>query len=119
MEQSADAVRVLTAIREVASGLIAEAAERADREREFPAAGLRALREVGAMGLVISLEAGGAGGSLAALAEACEVVGGACASTGMVFLMHSVTAATVGAGGGPRASEVLGSMAQGEHGPAR
>jgi hypothetical protein len=52
MEQSADGVRVLTAIREVAAGSIAEAAERVDREREFPAAGLRALGEVGAMGLV-------------------------------------------------------------------
>jgi hypothetical protein len=26
-----------------------------------------------------------------ALAEACEAVGAACASTGMVFLMHEVT----------------------------
>ncbi|MGZ4372763.1 MAG: acyl-CoA dehydrogenase family protein, partial [Gaiellaceae bacterium] len=53
------------------------------------------------------MEHGGSGGALVALAEACEIVGAACASSGMVFLMHSVTAATIAAGGSPRAQEVL------------
>jgi alkylation response protein AidB-like acyl-CoA dehydrogenase len=58
-------------------------------------------------------EAGGAGGNLEAFAEACEAVGAACASTGMVFLMHCVTAATVAAGGGERAHDYLRAMADG------
>jgi alkylation response protein AidB-like acyl-CoA dehydrogenase len=57
---------------------------------------------------------GGAGGGLAALAAACEAVGAACASTGMVFLMHEVTAATVAIGGGERADALLPKLASGE-----
>jgi hypothetical protein len=52
------------------------------------------------------------GAGLVALADACEAVGGACASTGMVFLMHSVTAATVAGGGGGSAARLL----EGSHG---
>jgi hypothetical protein len=44
----------------------------------------------GTLGLVVPLEHGGAGG-LAALAEACEAVGAACASTGMVADAYLVT----------------------------
>jgi alkylation response protein AidB-like acyl-CoA dehydrogenase len=46
--------------------------------------------------------------------EACEAVGAACASSGMVFLMHNVTAATIAAGGGERAGELLRAMAAGD-----
>jgi isovaleryl-CoA dehydrogenase len=104
---------VLDATREVANGQIAAEAARVDRERTFPAENLRALGDVGALGLVIPAEHGGAGGGLAALAEACETVGAACASTGMVFLMHEVTAATIAGGGGARAAEVLPKLASG------
>ena len=58
--------------------------------------------------------AGGSGGALTALAEACEALGEACASSAMVFLMHSVTAATIAAGGGDAAEDVLRGMATGE-----
>ena len=54
------------------------------------------------------------GGGLVALAEACEAVGTACASTGMVFLMHEVTAATIAIGGGERAAGLLPKLASGE-----
>ncbi len=105
---------VLGAISEVAEETIAPAAAGVDRERKYPAENLRALAETGALGLVVPVEHGGAGGALTALAEACETVGSACASTGMVFLMHSVTAATIAAGGGARAGEVLPRLATGE-----
>ena len=54
------------------------------------------------------------GGGLTALAEMCETIGGACASTGMVFLMHSVAAATVAGGGGEDATQRLARMASGD-----
>jgi alkylation response protein AidB-like acyl-CoA dehydrogenase len=104
---------ILGAVHELAEGSIAAGAARVDHERAFPAENLRALGEVGALGLLVPSDHGGAGGALTALAEACEAVGSACASTGMVFLMHSVTAATVAAGGGARAGDVLGRMASG------
>ncbi|MES1248505.1 MAG: acyl-CoA dehydrogenase family protein [Actinomycetota bacterium] len=105
---------VLDATREVAAGVIAERAATVDRERTYPAENLRALGEAGALGLVVPAERGGAGGGLAALAEACEAVGAACASTGMVFLMHEVTAATIALGGGERAAGLLPKLASGD-----
>lgn len=108
-----DVGTVLGAIRQTAEQRIAPQAARLDRERTFPADNLRALAEVGGLGLVIPSDHGGAGGALTALADACEAVGSACASTGMVFLMHSVTSATVAAGGGARAPEALGRLAGG------
>jgi isovaleryl-CoA dehydrogenase len=109
-----DTSLVLAAIRDDAAARIAAEAVSVDRDRSFPEAGLRALAAVGGQGLVVPESAGGSGGSLAALVDACEAVGAACASTGMVFLMHSVTAATVAAGGGARAERYLQSMASGE-----
>jgi isovaleryl-CoA dehydrogenase len=105
---------VLAAIGQTAAPQIAADARSVDRNRVFPDVGLRALVAVGGFGLVVPESAGGAGGSLRTLAEACEAVGAACASTGMVFLMHSVTAATVAAGGGPRADGYLRSLASGD-----
>ena len=104
---------VLEAVRRTAEDPIASRAARVDRERTFPDDNLRALAEVGGLGLVVAPDHGGAGGALTALAEACEALGAACASTAMVFLMHSVTAATVAAGGGPRAAEALTELAGG------
>jgi alkylation response protein AidB-like acyl-CoA dehydrogenase len=104
---------VLSATREAAAGAVATDAPRVDRERAFPAESLRALAGAGALGLVVPEEHGGVGGGLGSLAEACESVGAACASTGMVFLMHEVTAATVAIGGGPAAAELLPRMAAG------
>ena len=104
---------VLDATREVAAGTVSAGAGRLDRDRAFPADNLRVLGEAGALGLVVPVEHGGAGGGLAALAEACEAVGAACASTGMVFLMHEVTAATVALGGGPAADGLLPRLASG------
>ena len=91
---------VLAALTEVAEGPARERAAAVDRDRTFPRQTLDALADAGALGLLVPPAAGGAGGALTALAEACEALGAACASTGMVFLMHSVTAATVAAGGG-------------------
>jgi alkylation response protein AidB-like acyl-CoA dehydrogenase len=105
---------VLESTREVAAGTVAAQAAIVDRERVFPADGLRALGGAGALGLVVPGEHGGAGAGLTALAEACEAIGAACASTAMVFLMHEVTAATIAIGGGERVAELLPRFATGD-----
>jgi isovaleryl-CoA dehydrogenase len=105
---------VLAEVRDLAQTLIAPAAAEIDRESRFPDEQLSALGRVGALGLLVPGEQGGVGAGLVALADVCEAVGGACASTGMVFLMHSVTAATVAGGGGESAPELLEPMASGE-----
>ena len=105
---------VLAEVRDLARSRIAPGAAEIDRESRFPDDRLSALGEVGALGLLVPGERGGVGGGLVALAAACEAIGGACASTGMVFLMHSVTAATVAGGGGASAAGLLEGMASGE-----
>ncbi|HEX4280909.1 MAG TPA: acyl-CoA dehydrogenase family protein [Solirubrobacteraceae bacterium] len=105
---------VLAEVRDLAGSRIAPSAAEIDRESRFPDEQLRALGEVGALGLLVPREHGGAGAGLVALAAACEAIGGACASTGMVFLMHSVSAATVAGGGGKSAARLLAGMSSGE-----
>jgi alkylation response protein AidB-like acyl-CoA dehydrogenase len=110
---SSSTAALLESVREVAREHIAPPAARVDAERSFPEHSIRALAEAGGLGLLVPAPHGGAGGGLAALVEACEAVGAACASSGMVFLMHSVTAATIAAGGGERAAEYLEAIAAG------
>ena len=92
--------------------LSAPGAAELDRSRSFPDEDRRALGDAGALGLLVPVEQGGAGGGLTALVEACEVIGGASGSTGMVFLMHAVATATVAGGGGERATELLARMGE-------
>jgi isovaleryl-CoA dehydrogenase len=109
----ADVSTVIADVRAIADGPAAVEAPRVDRERSFPADTLAALGGAGALGLLVPAESGGSAGGLVALVEAAEALGAACASSGMVFLMHSVTTATIAAGGGPRADELLRPMATG------
>jgi alkylation response protein AidB-like acyl-CoA dehydrogenase len=110
---SSATVPLVDGIREVARERVAPQAAAVDRQRSFPEMSMRALADAGGLGLLVPESAGGAGGGLRALVEACEAVGSACASSGMVFLMHSVTAATIALGGGERADQYLEEMAIG------
>ena len=99
--QSVDLGPVLASIRDVAATQIASSARAVDRDRAFPEDGLRALAGCGAFGLVVPASDGGAGGGLGALADACEAIGAACAST------------AIATGGGERAGGYLREMAEG------
>lgn len=88
-------------------GDIAANAAAVDAQGKFPEESLDLLARAGAFGLVALPEYGGAGGSLTELAKACEAIGAACASSGMVYLMHSVTVATLQGGGGPAAEAAI------------
>jgi alkylation response protein AidB-like acyl-CoA dehydrogenase len=104
---------VLDELRDVATDHIAPYAAQVDRERVFPTQNIEMLARAGGLGIVVPKEHGGAGGGLVALSEACELVGSACASTGMVYLMHAVTAATIAGGDGERAADYLEDLASG------
>ena len=110
---SSATVALVESVREVAREQIAPAAGAVDRDRVFPESSIRALAGRGALGLLVPETSGGAGGGLGELVDACEAVGGACASSGMVFLMHSVAAATIAGGRGEGAEEYLERMAAG------
>ncbi len=105
---------VLAGVKAIAEDPVRSEAASVDRDHAFPRKSVDALAAAGALGLMVPSDTGGSGGALTALAEACEALGEACASSAMVFLMHSVTAATIAAGGGDSAEEVLRGMAAGE-----
>jgi isovaleryl-CoA dehydrogenase len=106
----------ISAIRRVAADHIAPEASRVDSECVFPSSGLGELGRVGGLGILVPTEFGGIGGGLSDLARACEIVGGACASTGMAYLMHAVAASTIARGGGERSGRYLSKFATGSIG---
>jgi acyl-CoA dehydrogenase len=70
-------------------------AETVDREGRFPHEALEALREGRLLGIAVPPELGGEGAGLAEIAPICSALGGACASTAMVFAMHHICLANL------------------------
>ncbi|HEX4867271.1 MAG TPA: acyl-CoA dehydrogenase family protein, partial [Acidimicrobiales bacterium] len=81
----------------VARDVAGPLADEVDVEGRWPAEALGALQEAGLGGLVVPESAGGLGHGLGALAEVCEVLATACASTAMCFGMHAVGSAVIAA----------------------
>lgn len=77
---------------------IAERARRVDREARFPQESVDELAAVGALGLGVPERFGGAGEGPVEIVEVIERVAAACASTGMVLVMHVVAMQTLAAG---------------------
>jgi alkylation response protein AidB-like acyl-CoA dehydrogenase len=99
---------------------IAARADRVDREARFPHESIGELAAARALALGVPERFGGAGSGPVEIAEAIERVAGACASTGMVFVMHVVAIQTLAAGiaedepEGPKHA-ALAAAARGEH----
>ena len=89
--------KVLDRASAVAHDVAAPAAEAVDTEARWPEASLRAMQEAGLGGLVVPERDGGLGHGLSALAQVCEILGAACASTAMCFGMHGVGSAVIAA----------------------
>jgi alkylation response protein AidB-like acyl-CoA dehydrogenase len=77
---------------------IASRAGAVDREARFPRESVDAIARAGALGLAVPERFGGAAAGPVELAEMLEQVAAACASTGMVLVMHVVAVQTLAAG---------------------
>ncbi|MDX8031366.1 acyl-CoA dehydrogenase family protein [Lentzea sp. BCCO 10_0856] len=64
-------------------------AREVDAKAAFPVEALRALRDSGLMGLLVPREHGGMGGGVHDVAEVGRVLAHGCASTAMIWAMHS------------------------------
>jgi alkylation response protein AidB-like acyl-CoA dehydrogenase len=99
---------------------IAAAAPDVDRAGRFPEEAMRSLARDGLQALGVPPEWGGPGGGPRDFVDATEQVAAACASAGMVFVMHVVATQTLLAGtaaddpDGPR-HEALRAIVRGEH----
>jgi alkylation response protein AidB-like acyl-CoA dehydrogenase len=96
---------LVTRARQVAAGALRAHAAEVDRDRAFPQANFAALHEASLLALLVPRELGGGEARSDTFVEVMEALGGACASTGMCFLMHSVATAIVAAGGTPEQRE--------------
>lgn len=83
-----------------------------DRTGDFPRDGVQALGDAGLLGLLSAPQVGGGGESLAAAAHVVESVGGRCASTGLVVLMHYAAVAVIEAHG---PQDIRRAIARGDH----
>ena len=91
----ADADALVAEVRAIAGQIAAVHADDVDRRGRFPQETIDALREAGALGAHVPVGLGGGGVPLRALAECCLQLGGACASSAMVFAMHQMQVASV------------------------
>lgn len=99
--------------REVADAVLRPNAAEVDRSRSFPRKNFAAMHEAGLLRMLVPSEFGGAEANTATFSAVMEVLGGACASTGMCFLMHSIAVATLAAGAaGEQRSRLLPRLAR-------
>jgi acyl-CoA dehydrogenase len=61
-----------------------------DANSRFPSEAFAALREQKLLSMLVPMEFGGEGARAADVADVCAILGGACASTAMIFAMHQV-----------------------------
>ncbi|MCE9575243.1 MAG: acyl-CoA/acyl-ACP dehydrogenase [Deltaproteobacteria bacterium] len=89
---STPAGRIAT-VRRLATSVVRDAADDVDRAGRFPAEAIAALRQARLLSAMVPAEQGGYGARLDELAAQCELLGGACASTGMIYAMHQIQVA--------------------------
>jgi len=119
MAAEAKAVDVVAVAKKVAE-TAAKNAIATDEKGAFPTENVKALRESGLLGLTVPTANGGMGQGKAAASKVLAILGEACASTGMIYLMHLsgveavLTAPATGAFHAGRRNAVLASAAAGK-----
>jgi acyl-CoA dehydrogenase len=68
-------------------------ADQVDGDARFPHEAFAVLREQKLLGAMVPVAFGGGGASLDTIAGVCRILGGACASTGMIYAMHQIQVA--------------------------
>jgi alkylation response protein AidB-like acyl-CoA dehydrogenase len=92
-----DLESILERVQEIATDVVAPAAESIDKNAIWPEAGIRALQKAGIGGLTVPSELDGLGQGSFGVAQVCEILGQECASTAMCFGMHCVGSAVLSA----------------------
>ncbi|WP_454737045.1 acyl-CoA dehydrogenase family protein [Cupriavidus necator] len=90
--ETADAAHLLAGAR-LAAAEAARHADQVDADACFPHQAFAVLREQRLLGAMVPAACGGDGASLETIAAVCRVLGGACASTGMIYAMHQIQVA--------------------------
>lgn len=80
---------IVAKARELARSVLAAHAAEVDEQGRFPAESMQALAENGFYGLLVPESLGGLGGDLVVLAAVVDELAQGCASTAMIYMMHS------------------------------
>jgi alkylation response protein AidB-like acyl-CoA dehydrogenase len=88
MATTAVSTDAIASARSIAADVLAPRAAHHDLTGEFPSPGLEALGSAGLMGLFVPREYGGLEATYETFVEVAEILGRACASTAMIFVMH-------------------------------
>jgi butyryl-CoA dehydrogenase len=86
-------------VKRVAREVLCPLAQATDARAEFPSRQLRALAELGSMGMNLPVEWGGPGLSALALSDCVEAIAGACASTASAVTAHFLATDAILIGG--------------------
>jgi len=95
MSTAPDYTQIRTDIRTLVEAVIRPNAEKIDREGLYPRENLYALAQAGWNSVLIGEEYGGLGLDHVAFSIVAEEIGRACASTGLVYVMHVGAAQTI------------------------
>ncbi len=85
----------LASVEQIADEVASKWAEEVDRDARFPSEAIDALREARALSALVPRELGGAGVSVADVADACTALGKRCGAAAMVFGMHQIQVACI------------------------
>jgi len=85
---SAERADILQRTREIVDSHIGPRSAHHDQTGEFPIEGLRALGKAGLMGLFVPREYGGLQADYQTFISVAEMIGQACPSTAMIYVMH-------------------------------
>ncbi|HEY7375345.1 MAG TPA: acyl-CoA dehydrogenase family protein [Polyangia bacterium] len=85
-------------VRRLIADAIAPAAAAVDAEGRFPDGAIEALAGAGLLGLAAPRDAGGMGEGMGTFAAVTEEIAAACASTAMVWVMHTTALCAIAAG---------------------
>ena len=86
---------LIAQVRQIGRVSVAPHAAAVDRDVRFPHEAFDALREARLLSCYVPASHGGMGLTMPELARVCEVLGGFCGSTAMVFAMHQIQVACV------------------------
>lgn len=107
---------LIESCRAIAARHIAPTAAAVDSRAQFPESAIRALAEAGLMGLTVPVDLGGKGQSPSVFAAVVEELAQSCASTAMIYVMHTSATQAIAASTtfGSR-DELLTEIAAGRH----
>jgi acyl-CoA dehydrogenase len=85
--------QLIKEVHSIGGEIVAPNAEDVDAKARFPKEGIEALKSLKLMSAYVPAELGGMGLSLKQVSKVCEVLGGYCGSTAMVYAMHKIQVA--------------------------